>query len=167
MSFSLVSRRSLLNSGSILKTSLANNARISIAMKSTESLSYTEKQAAKGRPVSPHVTIYKWPIAALTSITNRVTGAILSVGVSGIAGLCLAGVDVPAFMSTVGDITAIGSVMKFGVSFPLVYHYLGGVRHLLWDKMPESMLNNESVEQSSYVLAGAALGTSVVITAAF
>lgn len=42
--------------------------------------SYTEKQIKKGRPVSPHVTIYKFPLAAITSITNRVTGVILSVG---------------------------------------------------------------------------------------
>jgi hypothetical protein len=41
---------------------------------------YTEKQAKKGRPVSPHVTIYKFPVTALSSITNRVTGVILSVG---------------------------------------------------------------------------------------
>ena len=42
--------------------------------------SYTEKQIKKGRPVSPHVTIYKFPLAAISSITNRVTGCVLSVG---------------------------------------------------------------------------------------
>jgi hypothetical protein len=42
---------------------------------STES--YTEKQAKLGRPVSPHVTIYKFPASALTSIANRVTGCVL------------------------------------------------------------------------------------------
>ena len=42
--------------------------------------SYTEKQAKLGRPVSPHVTIYKFPVTALSSITNRVTGVTLSVG---------------------------------------------------------------------------------------
>lgn len=43
---------------------------------------YSEKQAKKGRPVSPHVTIYKFPVVALSSITNRVTGVILSGGKS-------------------------------------------------------------------------------------
>lgn len=42
--------------------------------------SYSEEQAKKGRPISPHVNIYKFPPAALTSITNRVTGVLLSVG---------------------------------------------------------------------------------------
>ena len=42
--------------------------------------SYTEKQSKTGRPVSPHVTIYKFPITALSSITNRATGVALTVG---------------------------------------------------------------------------------------
>jgi len=42
--------------------------------------SYTESQAKKGRFVSPHVTIYKFPITALSSITNRVTGVFLTIG---------------------------------------------------------------------------------------
>lgn len=41
---------------------------------------YTERQAKKGRHVSPHVAIYKFPVAALSSISNRVTGVILSAG---------------------------------------------------------------------------------------
>ena len=44
--------------------------------------SYTERQEKLGRPVSPHVTIYAFPPAALTSITNRVTGVGLSAGMS-------------------------------------------------------------------------------------
>ncbi len=34
----------------------------------------------KGRPISPHVNIYKFPVPAISSITNRVTGTALSVG---------------------------------------------------------------------------------------
>ena len=37
-------------------------------------LSYSERQDKNGRPVSPHVTIYKFPVTALSSITNRATG---------------------------------------------------------------------------------------------
>jgi Succinate dehydrogenase/Fumarate reductase transmembrane subunit len=36
--------------------------------------SYTERQNKKGRPVSPHVTVYRFPAVALSSIANRVTG---------------------------------------------------------------------------------------------
>jgi hypothetical protein len=50
---------------------------------------YTEKQSKKGRPVSPHVTIYKFPVVALSSITNRVTGVILTGGTSIFLSCCV------------------------------------------------------------------------------
>jgi succinate dehydrogenase/fumarate reductase cytochrome b subunit len=40
-----------------------------------------------GRPVSPHVTIYAFPVGALSSITNRVTGCALSFGAAGLGAL--------------------------------------------------------------------------------
>lgn len=59
----------------------ASTANIAVrAMGSKTELTYTEKQAALGRPVSPHVGHYKFPVAAISSITNRVTGVALSVG---------------------------------------------------------------------------------------
>ncbi len=61
-----------------LNTSKLTFSKSSIRALATET--YTEKQAKKGRPVSPHVTIYKFPPAALSSITNRVTGVVLTGG---------------------------------------------------------------------------------------
>ena len=49
--------------------------------------------------------------------------------------------------------SAVGPLAKGIVAFPLTYHFLGGVRHVLWDNKPE-MLTNEQVEQSSYILFG-------------
>jgi hypothetical protein len=43
--------------------------------------SYTERQQMLGRPTSPHVQIYKFPPAAISSITNRFTGIGLSTGI--------------------------------------------------------------------------------------
>ena len=40
-----------------------------------------------GRPVSPHVTIYAFPVGALSSITNRVTGVALSLGAAGLGAI--------------------------------------------------------------------------------
>ena len=31
---------------------------------------------------------------------------------------------------------------------------VGGVRHMIWDKAPEDLINTEKVEQSSYILIG-------------
>lgn len=63
-------------------------------------------------------------------------------------------------MSTIGSsggVVAAGA--KFSVAFPFVYHYLGGLRHLVWDNKPE-MLTNVDVEKASYVL----VGTSVLLS---
>ncbi len=57
-----------------------NLSKLSSKSFSTHNESYTESQAKKGRPVSPHVTIYKFPVTAISSITNRVTGIALSIG---------------------------------------------------------------------------------------
>eukprot|EP00349_Pseudokeronopsis_sp_Brazil_P009000 CAMPEP_0202975152 /NCGR_PEP_ID=MMETSP1396-20130829/66588_1 /ASSEMBLY_ACC=CAM_ASM_000872 /TAXON_ID= /ORGANISM="Pseudokeronopsis sp., Strain Brazil" /LENGTH=159 /DNA_ID=CAMNT_0049710201 /DNA_START=40 /DNA_END=519 /DNA_ORIENTATION=+ len=126
---------------------------------STES--YTERQAKKGRPVSPHVTIYKFPVVALSSITNRVTGVALSVGFTGIGLLSLANVDVPSLMTCLGNVFLVGSVAKMAVTFPVAYHYFGGVRHIIWDELPDS-LNNEQVESTSYAVFGAAVGVTAI-----
>lgn len=102
-------------------------------------------------------------MAAITSIMNRVTGVTLSVGVTGIGALALVGADVPSVMSSIGNISIIGVLAKFSVGFPLVYHYLGGVRHLVWDMMPESTLSNEEVSKASYALLGSATALSVIL----
>ena len=81
---------------------------------------------------------------------------------TGIGALALGGADVGAIMSTIGDMAVIGNVAKFSVAFPLVYHYLGGVRHLVWDRMPE-LLENDKVEKSSMALIGASTAISVAV----
>ena len=50
----------------------------------------------------------------------------------------------------------IGGVAKFSVAFPFIYHYLGGLRHLVWDNSPD-MLTNVDVEKASYVLVGSSV----------
>ena len=114
--------------------------------------SYTDRMSKSGRPVSPHVTIYAFPITAVSSVLNRVTGMALCVGVYGIAGTSLLGVDVISITNALGN-SLIGPLAKMAVSFPLVYHYLGGVRHIVWDNMP-SLLETKDVSTSSYMLIG-------------
>ena len=111
------------------------------------------------RPVSPHVTIYSFPVCALSSITTRVTGCALSFGGAGLGLVEIIGGNGAALelMSTIGG----GGVMtagiaKFSVAFPFIYHYLGGLRHLVWDNSPE-MLTNVDVEKASYALVGSSV----------
>ena len=125
---------------------------------------YSSRMASKGQPVSPHVTIYAFPACALSSITTRVTGCALSFGCAGLGMVEILGGNGAALdlMSTLGSANlALASCAKFAVSFPWVYHTLGGMRHLIWDNNPE-MLSNVDVEKASYVL----VGTSLVLSGA-
>ncbi|KAL7496899.1 hypothetical protein ACHAWT_005137 [Skeletonema menzelii] len=125
---------------------------------------YNARMAKTRRPVSPHVTIYSFPICALASITTRVTGCALSFGAAGLGALEIIGGN-GAALSLMSDIGNSGLVLssgaKFAVAFPIVYHYLGGLRHLVWDNAPE-MLTNMDVEKTSYGLIGASVLVSGV-----
>jgi succinate dehydrogenase (ubiquinone) cytochrome b560 subunit len=129
---------------------------------------YSARMAATARPVSPHVTIYAFPACALSSITTRVTGCALSFGSAGLGLVEIVGGNGAALdlMSTVGSANvAIVAGAKFAVAFPIVYHYLGGLRHIIWDNNPE-MLSNVDVEKASYVLVGTSLllsGVAVLV----
>lgn len=128
-------------------------------------MSYTTRMKKTGRPVSPHVTIYAFPVGAISSITNRVTGVALSFGAAGLGAIeIVAGPGSSlALMQTIGSqgfLVAAGA--KFCVSFPIVYHYLGAVRHFAWDYVPD-YLENADVEKSSMALIGA----STVLSAGF
>lgn len=113
-----------------------------------------------GRPVSPHVTVYAFPIAALSSITIRVTGVALSFGAAGLGAAELVGGSGSSLMimETIGGMgPLVAASAKFSVAFPCTYHYLGAIRHLAWDANPELLSNNTEVEQASYALFGASL----------
>jgi len=112
------------------------------------------------RPVSPHVTIYKFPIAAISSITNRVTGSVLTVGVIGTALFALGGAcNIPAYTACLHSYPILLPVVKITFAFPVVYHYLAGLRHLFWDSTAKG-LDLPAVALSTQVL----FGSSAIIT---
>ncbi len=113
---------------------------------------YTVRQEAKGRFVSPHVDIYDFPLAAISSVTMRATGAALTVGFYGASIYALFGGDLVATMDAYK--TAVPALVlaatKFTVGFPLAYHYVAGLRHLYVDRNPAGV-NTESFKMSSRV----------------
>jgi len=127
-----------------------------IAVRSTplllqqRSISHIEKNEKLGRPVSPHVTIYAFPLAAWSSVAHRITGAALTVGMYGIGIGALAGMDVTHMMYAIGH-SGIGPLAKLLVAFPTTFHALGGVRHLYWEHYPDN-LSPETQRQASIAL---------------
>ena len=110
------------------------------------------------RPLSPDVldvdgksAHYKFPIVALSSITNRVTGCVLSgaVGVGGVIA-CVGGPE--AVPETVELFKSQFPLLVFPakamLSFPFVYHGVAGLRHVIWD-MSVFGIDNENAKKSS------------------
>ncbi len=88
-----------------------------------------------GRPLSPHLSIYRWPITMTMSILHRATGVAMSVGFIVLTGWLFdaaMGADTYAAMLSYLD-TMVGKLLLMGWSFAFFFHLSNGVRHLIWD----------------------------------
>lgn len=88
-----------------------------------------------GRPLSPHLSIYRWPITMVLSILHRVTGVAMSVGLFVYASWLMAAAgsaDYYAFITGFLD-SLIGRLLLVGWTAAFFLHLANGVRHLIWD----------------------------------
>lgn len=118
--------------------------------------------AGHKRPTSPHVTIYDFPISAISSISNRAAGA----GLAGILFLSAMAAnsghpDIASCIVAFRDAAPIlVPFAKFILSWPLVYHFVAGLRHFMWDAAPHTIeVARVSVQSRQLLIA------SVVISA--
>jgi succinate dehydrogenase / fumarate reductase cytochrome b subunit len=95
----------------------------------------TPQSPAHQRPLSPFISIFRWPVTMAASITHRVTGVGLALGMILVAWLLIAVATGPGaydtFMTLGGSI--IGRLILFGFAWAVVFHFLNGIRHLAWD----------------------------------
>ena len=88
------------------------------------------------RPLSPHLTIWKWGPHMLVSILNRITGGGLAVvgGIVLVWWLVAAASGPEAYQSFTGWATSwLGILVGVGLSWAFFMHTLGGLRHLVMD----------------------------------
>lgn len=87
------------------------------------------------RPLSPHLQVYRPQLTSITSITHRLTGILLSLGMIVVVLWLLALVSGPdayaAFTGWLASPAGLSALMVWTLS--LFYHLLNGIRHLLWD----------------------------------
>ena len=88
-----------------------------------------------GRPLSPHLSVYRWPITMTLSILHRATGAGLSLGFAVLAvWLTSAATSAECYAAVNGFLrSTIGQLLLIGWSFAFFFHLSNGVRHLFWD----------------------------------
>ncbi|MBS3647877.1 succinate dehydrogenase, cytochrome b556 subunit [Pseudaminobacter sp. 19-2017] len=115
------------------------------------------------RPLSPHLTVYRWPITMTMSILHRVTGGTLYVGALLVAWWLIAAATSERYFAFVDRIVGswFGLLVLFGFTLALFVHMLGGVRHLIWDTGTGLEKHNASMLAWA-TLVGAVLLTIVV-----
>ncbi|MBT8101028.1 MAG: succinate dehydrogenase, cytochrome b556 subunit [Gammaproteobacteria bacterium] len=87
------------------------------------------------RPLSPHLSVYRWPITMTLSILHRATGVALSLGLLAMTAWLVSaaggGESYGQFAELAGS--WYGKVLLFGWAFAFFFHLANGVRHLVWD----------------------------------
>lgn len=114
------------------------------------------------RPLSPHLSIYRWPITMALSILHRMTGVAMSLGfIVFVAWLfdAASGPDAYAVFLEYMD-TLIGKLLLIGFSFAFFYHLSNGARHLYWDT--GRGLEKEQATMSAWLVLVAAVALTAV-----
>ena len=87
------------------------------------------------RPLSPHLSVYKFKYTLMTSILNRITGLALSAGLLLLVCWLMAvggGSHAQARAMRVLSLP-IMKLVYAGLIFAFCYHLAAGIRHLVWD----------------------------------
>ena len=89
----------------------------------------------EGRPLSPHLSVYRWPITMMLSILHRATGVGLSLGFAVFALWLMSAASGAASYNKFSGLlqSGLGRLLLIGWSFAFFFHLANGVRHLFWD----------------------------------
>ncbi len=88
------------------------------------------------RPLSPHMTIWKWQVHAIVSILHRITGNAMAFGAVMLFlwWLVAAATGPDAYRTFMGVATGpVGIVIGFGFTWVFFQHMCSGIRHLIMD----------------------------------
>lgn len=88
------------------------------------------------RPLSPHLQVYRPQLTSVLSIMHRITGVLLCKGIGfiiiALGIVAYDGVDLLTFLQSTPYLTIIKIAIWLMV-WSAIYHWLNGLRHLLWD----------------------------------
>ena len=115
------------------------------------------------RPLSPHLSVWRWGPAMAVSILHRVTGGALTV--AGLALLTWWLMAVAAGRDTYDDFSAIagtwvGLAALIGLTWAFFQHLFSGIRHLVMDTGANFEIGQNKTSANLTIVA------SIVLTAA-
>lgn len=121
-------------------------------------------QAAKSsaRPLSPHLQVYRLPLAAWLSISHRATGIGLTLGTLLLTWWVAAAAYGPDAYAVFTDFLGsyLGLLILFGFSVALFFHLCNGIRHLFWDAGKNFSIA-ATKRTNTFVIAGTVILTVV------
>jgi succinate dehydrogenase / fumarate reductase cytochrome b subunit len=120
-------------------------------------------QSEGGRPLSPHLQIYRPMLTMMMSIVHRMTGAALYLGTALLAWWLIAAASGPDAFETVQGFmgSILGRLILFGYTWALIHHMLGGIRHLVWDTGRGFEL--ATIETMAWVTLGGSIALTLVV----
>ncbi len=115
------------------------------------------------RPVSPHLHIYRLPMAAVLSISHRITGAFLSaVAVALCFMLAVAAYAPEVWRCVVAGLQhPLGHLVLIVWTFALAFHLCTGIRHLVWDTGVG--LEMAAVQRSNWLVLLGSIGLTAAV----
>lgn len=87
------------------------------------------------RPLSPHLTVYRWAYTMTLSILHRASGVALAVALLAfVAWLTAASLGADAYGALLPLVVSVpGKLLMTLALVALIYHFCNGLRHLAWD----------------------------------
>jgi len=89
----------------------------------------------KNRPVNLDLTTIRFPVAALASLTHRITGVALFVAVGFLMWALTTSLDSPAGFEKVQTVLThvLAKIVAWGIASFVAYHLIAGIKHLFMD----------------------------------
>ncbi|MEM7220990.1 MAG: succinate dehydrogenase, cytochrome b556 subunit [Pseudomonadota bacterium] len=104
------------------------------------------------RPVNLSLTAFKFPFAAIASITHRITGVVLFGAIAFLLWWLDQALASPEGFEAVAS-SAIFRVLVFLIVVALLYHLFAGIKHLLLDfHFADTKIGGTRAAQTSVVL---------------
>ena len=93
------------------------------------------KSTEGGRPLSPHLTVYRPQITSVLSIFHRASGCFMALSMALIVWWFLAGATGAAYFDFVDGLmtSVIGALILIASAAAFFYHLCNGLRHMWWD----------------------------------
>ena len=87
------------------------------------------------RPLSPHLQVYRLPLAGILSFAHRITGVALALGALALAYWINAAAYGPDAFYQAQALMGhwFSRLLLFGWTLSLFFHLCNGIRHLFWD----------------------------------